>query len=781
MRIIRLILACAIITLAVFTDIYGSPQITLPASYRDVPGVTESEIKAVESFRAREASFTYGVTESSEAFYGSGGGVSGFSALFCGWLSDLFGIPFAPVIRSDIPAALEGGEIDFAGTTDKNNKTYTMTGAIVERPVKIFRIAGSEPFRGIADARPVRLAFVAGSTEAAEIISGFEYACQAVMIPSADAAYEALKTGKADAFFCDGSAEPLFQSYSDTEISDYLPMVLSTVYLTAKNPVYAPIISIVQKTLISGGERYLVGLYNDGFKEYQKHRLYSELMGGERAYIQTHSVIPIVAQYYNYPISFYNAADKQWQGIVFDLLAEVGDLTGMSFQVVNAPDAEFADLNKKLVSGEASLITRLVRTKDREGLFLWSETSVMDDKYVLISRADFHDISLNEILNVKVGLVTDTAQANLFRSWFPNNVKTVEYSSLDNAVAALDRGEMDLVMASYSQLLFLTNYRGLAGYKANFVFDSALEANLGFNIGEADLRSVIDKALGLIDTKEISERWSYKVFTPQAQPSDLPVSTLVGGAVLALFIIIAIIVYLIKRRRDAPKKPKPPLDGNGKKSFLNNFFTKKMYNFLFLFPVVIMITFSLFFARLTREIEQNLLNEKFEEKKLEVSMMANNADEFIGKNKDWEIRHDYYQQSLIFNMEELDRSYMTFAVVYDKDLKRLSKQVNYNGGFDPMEYTDFVTAVYNNQTLGDMVIKFKPADEAEREVYVHYRWIPTGSSFNDRFLVVIGISKLTIVTQTDGWFRVGSIALILITTVLNIAMVAVICRMASKK
>jgi len=186
-----------------------------------------------------------------------------------------------------------------------------------------------------------------------------------------------------------------------------------------------------------------------------------------------------------------------------------------------------------------------------------------------------------------------------------------------------------------------------------------------------------------------------------------------------------------------------------------------------------MILSTVFFSMLMKQSEKNLINEKFEEKKLEVAMMANHVDKFIARDNDWEQEHDYYQQSLVYDMDALDSANMTYAVVYNYALEPLSKQVNYQGGFNPMVYPNFIKAVHENE-MGDMIFPFTPSNGPARDVYLHYRWIPTGPQYNNRFLVVVAMSKYTIVTQTEGWYKTGSVALIVVTSILNIAMIAVI-------
>ena len=80
-----------------------------------------------------------------------------------------------------------------------------MAGPVAERSAKMVRLYGSEPLQDIAETRPVRLAFVSGDEKSESVISAFEYDSVAVFIGSIDSARDTLRSGKADAFFCDSS------------------------------------------------------------------------------------------------------------------------------------------------------------------------------------------------------------------------------------------------------------------------------------------------------------------------------------------------------------------------------------------------------------------------------------------------------------------------------------------------------------------------------------------------------------------------------------------------
>ena len=66
-------------------------------TFRNIPDVTEDEIRAIEELQGRIDSFVYGMNPSTEAFE-EFGEIRGFSALLCEWLTDLFEIRFEPVL-----------------------------------------------------------------------------------------------------------------------------------------------------------------------------------------------------------------------------------------------------------------------------------------------------------------------------------------------------------------------------------------------------------------------------------------------------------------------------------------------------------------------------------------------------------------------------------------------------------------------------------------------------------------------------------------------------------
>ena len=535
------------------------PAYTHFTSYRDIPGVTGEDIQAIEALQANYDTFVIGSDYSTEAFYNTEGEIQGFLTLFCDWMSLLFAIRFQPAIVEwgDLMAGLESGDIDFSGvvtaTPERLQSGFIMTGAIAEHMIKTMRIKNSVPLFEIAAHRPLRYVFLEGTVTIDDVtkLTNEEFeAFRAVDYPEI---YRMLKSGEVDAFIEEGVNEAAFDRYGDVVASEYLPLIFNPVSLTTRNPELAPIISIVQKALDAGAIRFLTDLYNAGETQYYNNKLHTQLSDEEIDFINRKGRIPFVAENDNYPISFYNNREGEWQGVVFDVIDEIEKITSLSFEIINDETTAWPELARMLESGEAHMISELIHTPDREGRFLWSGKAIFLDYYALISKADHPEIKLNEIKFNSVGLIEETAHAEVFQRWFPNHTNTVMFSGGDPSYDALEEGEIDLLMGSLSQLLNLTNYRELVGFKANIVFSQPLVSTFGFHKGEKVLCGIIDKALYLIDTEGIAEQWSRRTYDYRVKLVQAQRPWLLGASALLLIVLLLVLQMMLRHRREGKR------------------------------------------------------------------------------------------------------------------------------------------------------------------------------------------------------------------------------------
>jgi PAS domain S-box-containing protein len=533
------------------------------ASFRDVPGITAEEIAAIEALRDKYTHFVYGVDHTIEAFpvhMGQDNEVGGYAARFCEWLTDLFGIPFIPALYMDdwhnLMAEFESGDVHFMGDlmpTEGRRGTHFMTGTISERSLTAFQIAGSLPIAEIARSRPPRLAFPRDYVLHTHTVETAEFVFESVFVDSYAHAYSVIASGEADAFVTMHTAEPTLARYGDVVGETFFPLVFSSASLSTHTRDLAPVISVVQKALESGAMSHLIKLHAQGRYDYLKNELFRRLTGEELDYIRSNPIVKIVAETANYPISFYNDNENEFEGIALDVLSELEAITGLSFEIADTRHRSFIFGADMLERGEVSMITELGTFKENIGRFLWPQTPIMRDHSVLISKSEFPDVYFNELGNVNVGMVSATGHAALFRGWFPNNTGYKEYDNSDSAFNALERGEIDILLSRANYLLSLENYREIAGYKANTIFDNNFNCFFGFNKDEELLCAIVDKALALIDMEAISGSWTHKTFDYRAKVTKARLPWLIGATSLSL-ITLALILVLFFRARNEGKR-----------------------------------------------------------------------------------------------------------------------------------------------------------------------------------------------------------------------------------
>ncbi|MCL2605446.1 MAG: ATP-binding protein [Defluviitaleaceae bacterium] len=551
-----LLLIVFIITLVVFAGCTGENDEGVVFTYfRDIPGITAEEIEAVEYLQRTRNNFRFSAIYGTELFVGDDGRMQGFTALFCNWLSELFEIPFVPGIVEwdELIDGLESGAIDFTGELAANDQRrregYFMTDDIAQRQIITLRLADALPFAEISAVRPLRYAFLHDDPIADVIARRERQAFEMITVDSNLQALEMLISGEIDAFFNESSAEAAFGFFDYIVASIYYPIIITPVSLATRNEALKPIISVIQKALDHGAKHHLIRLYNQGHQDYLRHKFRMMLTPEERNFLGVGATVHYVAETTNYPLSFFEPRTGEFEGLAIDIIREIENITGLPFKRVNDEHTQWPDLLGMLKSGEASMITSLIPSDDRIGYFMWPGEYFFRNYLALVSKSEFRNININEILTVSVGTVKDTAHGALFREWFPNHKNTVEFLTTFDAFDALERGDVDMVMVSEHQLLILTNYREQVGYKANLVFDYYFHSTFGLNRYATVLASIVSKAMRVIDINGISGGWLRRTYDYRVQMAQERIIYIVGAVVLAAAFLFTIIL-LIKKRRE---------------------------------------------------------------------------------------------------------------------------------------------------------------------------------------------------------------------------------------
>jgi signal transduction histidine kinase/DNA-binding response OmpR family regulator/ABC-type amino acid transport substrate-binding protein len=527
------------------------------ASFREIPGVTAEEIAAIETLQKNHRAFSYGMTLTTEAFIkesGEGGGVGGYAALFCEWLTSLFGIQFQPEIYawSDLREKLDTGTLDFAGNliiTEERRQIYHMTDAITKRQYKMIRLKGSPPFELIESERPLRYAFLIGAVHGPNVAAVTDPdTYESVWVRDYAEVYDILASGAADAFIAEDAIEASFAAYEDIYFEDFLPLIFSPIGMVTAKAEFEPVISVITKALRGGATSYLNHLFNQGYEAYKRHRFYTLLDEVEKEYLQNTATVPLLYQYFAYPLAFYDDKSKKWDGIGLDVLHEVEKLSGLNFEIFNDEHTDMAELVTMLSDGKGHILCEMIMTKEREPHFIWNKNKIMIDQYALLSKTSFPNVNTNEIPYMRIALTKNTAHSQMFRAWFPNAVNVTEFANEDESFRALEEGKVDMVMAAKGKLLYYANYFDFSGYKANFLFNHYYNSTFAYNKDQKVLCSIVDKALPLININVITEQWVTKTYDYRKKMREAQLPWLIGAAALFLITFVLILTLFYRSR-----------------------------------------------------------------------------------------------------------------------------------------------------------------------------------------------------------------------------------------
>jgi signal transduction histidine kinase/CheY-like chemotaxis protein len=540
------------------------PNSTIAKYYKNIPGITKEQVDAVSSIFGGRTHFTYGMLESSECFYREDGTIGGYAALVCNLFSELFGVSVEPRILDwdELESGIRSGEIDFSGDYTPVNqpaKGLIKSDTIAERAIMTARLTSGIPIEYLAKQGKIRYGFLKDSAantlvnDRLEKTADYEYT--ATTMDTVDEAVAALRDGSIDAFVADGTLIEPISTFEDITAESFSPLTYKLISITTANENLVPIIDVIELYLKSnGGLSVLNSLYVEGYNDFCYTDFLRSLSEEERIWYDEHiavnKAITVAVANASYPINFYNENEEAWDGVAVDIMEEITRITGLEFNIVNGIDTPWPEALAMFERGDAQMIAELLKTDSRLDSFNWGNRPYASDKYVLISTADYEDISTNQILYSRIGLVKDTGYAYMFKEWFQNYSDITEYDSIYDAYDALDDGDIDLIMATENRLLAVTNYMERSGYKINLTFDYSAESYFGFNLNEPELPGIISKAQAHVDTASIANRWTHMTFDYQSKIAESRFTYLIFISVLLFALFILAVLIILRRRKE---------------------------------------------------------------------------------------------------------------------------------------------------------------------------------------------------------------------------------------
>jgi diguanylate cyclase (GGDEF)-like protein len=218
------------------------------------------------------------------------------------------------------------------------------------------------------------------------------------------------------------------------------------------------------------------------------------------------------------------------------------------------------------------MMALFLKSEQRREFFIAAETPYDRSYYGFMSKSDYPNQASFQIARHHVGALKKSAYTDVYHDLFPGSKNLTEYDSIDDCLDALERDEVDLLMASEYMLITQSHYREKAGFKINLRLSTPLETYFGFNKDEEVLCSIVSKAQQFVQTDVIAHRWKNRSFDYSKKFAEEQVFyARIFGAVVSL--LFAASVFLLVRTLRLEKK----LEELASKDALTGIFNRRYF------------------------------------------------------------------------------------------------------------------------------------------------------------------------------------------------------------
>ena len=193
--------------------------------------------------------------------------------------------------------------------------------------------------------------------------------------------------------------------------------------------------------------------------------------------------------------------------------------------------------------------------------------------------------------------------------------------------------------------------------------------------------------------------------------------------------------------------------------------------YLFLIPVALVIIFAFHNLNAITKLSGQLLEEKKDAKQAEIDQIANFMERSAQSAQDWS--KDDYSAVVGSLIIDLDNENNVFAALYDNNLNLLTENAAGSDAFEPNHFQAFKDAVHSKQS-GWIELPYTKYDTQDIPMYIYFRWEPSSLVNNDRYLLTVGVSAMSVTMAPEDWLTADMITELTATFFINMIFVVLL-------
>ena len=180
---------------------------------------------------------------------------------------------------------------------------------------------------------------------------------------------------------------------------------------------------------------------------------------------------------------------------------------------------------------------------------------------------------------------------------------------------------------------------------------------------------------------------------------------------------------------------------------------------------LILIMFCGYFYFAFKQMDKAILKEKISDKQFYIDLICDSIDAVVEKEGNWD-NYDY--DSILHRaVLKIDSAKGIYAGLFDSNLNSLTEEYRTfeEVPFDPKDYPGVIEDIKNN-IRGEAVVFFnKEGVSNPYDMHLYYRWVPTDKKYNNKLLIIVGVSKYSIDASIEDWVTYGAGVLIIVSLI----------------